>query len=186
MKDTLKYLRIQNNFSQNKVGDYLGISRQMYIKYEAGETEPSVKCVRELCRLYKVSYDVLIDDKYKEEAEKLTKKISKEATYENKPETVLEVHSSEPAYTASDINPDALNFRNVWSLLFKLNSEDLVRVATKALKLAERKNEKPVVEEMSMEEKMRLFNKYNGFIKDVKIEDWKTAKMKYLKEKYGL
>lgn len=30
--------RLQNNFSQNKVADYLGISRQMYMKYESGET----------------------------------------------------------------------------------------------------------------------------------------------------
>jgi len=184
MKDTLKYLRMQNDFSQNKVADYLGISRQMYIKYEAGETEPTVKCVRELSKLYKVSYDVLIDDKYKEEVGKL----SKEETYENKSESAMEVHSSAPAYTASNVNADALNFRQAWGLLFKLNSEDLIRLATRALKLVEEKKRKPVEEtpEMSMEEKMRLFNKFNGFIKDVKIEDWKSAKMEYLKEKYDL
>jgi len=37
-----------------------------------------------------------------------------------------------------------------------------------------------------MEEKMRLFKKFSGSIKDVKIEDWKSEKMKYLEEKYGL
>jgi len=184
MKDTLKYLRMQNNFSQNKVADYLGISRQMYIKYESGETEPTVKCVRELSKLYKVSYDVLIDDKYKAEGEKL----SKEVTYETKAASALEVHSSAPAYTASNTNADALNFRQAWGLLFKLNSDDLIRLATRALKLVEEKKRKPVEEtpEMSMEEKLRQFHKLSGCIKDVKIEDWKSEKMKYLEEKYGL
>jgi len=183
MKDTLKYLRMQNNFSQNQVAEYLGISRQMYIKYESGETEPTVKCVRELSKLYKVTYDILIDDKYKEEAEK----VSKEVTYESKTSSPLELHSSAPAYTASNVNPDALNFRQAWQSLFKLNPDDLVRIATKALKLSEEKKSKPVEdEEMSMEEKMRLFKKFSGSIKDVKIEDWKSAKMEYLEEKYGL
>jgi len=187
MKDTLKYLRMQNNFSQNQVAEYLGISRQMYIKYESGETEPTVKLIRELSKLYKVTYDILIDDKYKEEAQKNSKETVKETTYENKSTPAMEIHSSTPAYTASNVNPDALNFRQAWQSLFKLNSDDLVRIATKALKLSEEKKRKPVEdEEMSMEEKLRLFHKLSGCIKDVKIEDWKSEKMKYLEEKYGL
>ena len=32
----------------------------MYIKYENGVVEPPVKIVKELCRLYKVSYSTIL------------------------------------------------------------------------------------------------------------------------------
>ncbi len=63
MKETLKALREQFNYSQNSVAKFLGISRQMYIKYENGEADPPVKTVIALCGLYKVPYDFLIDNK---------------------------------------------------------------------------------------------------------------------------
>lgn len=179
MKDTLKFLRLQNNFSQNKVADYLGISRQMYMKYESGETEPTVKCVRELSKLYKVTYDILIDDKYKSE--------DKNVSYSDNTDGSVEVHSSAPAYTASAGSVDSLNYRQTLRYLFKLNREDLIRIATKALRTAEEKKQadKPEVPEMSQEEKMRLFHKFSGYIKDVQIEDAKAEYLKYLDEKYS-
>lgn len=63
MKETLKALREQFNYSQNSVAKFLGISRQMYIKYENGEVDPPVKSVVALCGLYKVPYDFLIDNR---------------------------------------------------------------------------------------------------------------------------
>lgn len=63
MKETLKTLRDQFNYSQNSVAKFLGISRQMYIKYENGDAEPPVKIVVALSGLYKVPYDFLIDNK---------------------------------------------------------------------------------------------------------------------------
>lgn len=200
MKDTLKYLRIQNNLSQTKVADYLGISRQMYIKYESGETEPTVKCVRELCNLYKVSYDVLIDDKFKAEALKQNEKTSSETGTSTKTSSYsekssdspasgnMEVHESTASYTAGNINADSLNFRKAWDALFKLKPDDLVRIARKALNLAEDKKQEQIAKEseITQEEKVRLFNKFNGYIKDVKIEDWKVERLKYLDERYGV
>lgn len=179
MNETLKYLRSQNNFSQNKVAEYLGISRQMYMKYESGETEPTVKCIRELSKLYNVTYDVLIDDKYKSEIIN--------DSYSDKTDGSLEVHDSAPAYTARAASVDSLNYRQTLRYLFKLNREDLIRIATKALRTAEEKKqaEKPEVPEMSQEEKMRLFHKLSGCIKDVQIEDAKTEYLKYLDEKYS-
>lgn len=179
MNETLKYLRSQNNFSQNKVAEYLGISRQMYMKYESGETEPTVKCIRELSKLYNVTYDVLIDDKFKSEI--------KNDSYSDKTDGSLEVHDSAPAYTARAASVDSLNYRQTLRYLFKLNREDLIRIATKALRTAEEKKqaEKPEVPEMSQEEKMRLFHKLSGCIKDVQIEDAKTEYLKYLDEKYS-
>jgi len=63
MKEILRSLRNQNNYSQNAVADYLEISRQMYNKYENGSAEPSVKNIKKLCELYKVSADVFFNEK---------------------------------------------------------------------------------------------------------------------------
>lgn len=63
MKESLKALREQFNYSQNTIAGFLGISRQMYIKYENGDVEPPVKTIVSLCKLYKVPYDYLIENK---------------------------------------------------------------------------------------------------------------------------
>jgi len=62
MKEVLRSLRNQNNYSQTAVADYLEISRQMYNKYENGSAEPSVKNIRKLCELYKVSADIFFQE----------------------------------------------------------------------------------------------------------------------------
>ena len=58
MKDILRSLRNENNYSQSAVASYLNISRQMYNKYENGLAEPSLKNIKKLCELYKVSADI--------------------------------------------------------------------------------------------------------------------------------
>lgn len=63
MFNTIKTLREQNNYSQTAIASYLKISRQMYVKYENGEVDPPVKVISQLCTLYKVPYDVIIEDK---------------------------------------------------------------------------------------------------------------------------
>ncbi len=60
MKKILRSLRIKNNYSQNALASFLEISRQMYSKYENGSAEPSVKNIKKLCALYKVSADVFL------------------------------------------------------------------------------------------------------------------------------
>jgi len=62
MKEILKELRLQNRYSQELLAKVLGISRQAYMKYESGEVEPSVEVVRRLSKIYKVSYEYLIDN----------------------------------------------------------------------------------------------------------------------------
>lgn len=64
MYRTLKFLREQKNYSQQYIASYLDISRQMYIKYEQGEVEPSVKAIIMLSKLYNVSYDAIIDSAF--------------------------------------------------------------------------------------------------------------------------
>ena len=62
MKEVLRSLRNQNNYSQSAVAEYLEISRQMYHKYEKGTAEPSLKNIKKLCELYKVSADVFLNN----------------------------------------------------------------------------------------------------------------------------
>ena len=90
MNNTIKALREQNNYSQSAVAQFLGISRQMYIKYETGLVEPPVKIVSELAHFYHVTYDTIIDDSFGD----------KKGIYENSEEQTLEVLDSAPQYTS--------------------------------------------------------------------------------------
>ena len=61
MKEKLKELREKRGLSQAEVAQEIGISRQMYNKYERGDTEPSLTVIKGLCTLYAVSYEELLD-----------------------------------------------------------------------------------------------------------------------------
>lgn len=63
MYEGLKSLREQNNYSQNAIASFLGISRQMYIKYEKGEVEPPAKTIVQLAKFYSVPYEYILDGK---------------------------------------------------------------------------------------------------------------------------
>ena len=67
MKEILRSLRCKNNYSQTAVAEYLEISRQMYNKYENGTAEPSLKNIKKLCELYKVSADLFLENNQKDE-----------------------------------------------------------------------------------------------------------------------
>lgn len=61
MNDKLKELREKRGLSQAEVAQEIGISRQMYNKYERGDTEPSLSAIKALCTLYDVSYEELLN-----------------------------------------------------------------------------------------------------------------------------
>lgn len=63
MNTLLKTLREKRGLPQSAVADFIGISRQMYNKYETGEVEPSLKAAKALCTLYTLSFDELFGDK---------------------------------------------------------------------------------------------------------------------------
>ena len=109
MNNTIKALREQNNYSQAAVAQFLGISRQMYIKYETGLVEPPVKIVAELAHFYHVTYDMIIDDSLTE----------KKTLYEIPEQTPLEVHDSAPQYRAS-IKPQSIYLKSILEMLPKL------------------------------------------------------------------
>ena len=67
MKEILRSLRNKNNYSQSAVAAYLEISRQMYNKYESGTAEPSLKNIKKLCELYRVSADLFLGTARKED-----------------------------------------------------------------------------------------------------------------------
>ena len=69
MKEILRTLRNENNYSQSAVASYLEISRQMYNKYENGTAEPSLKNIKKLCELYKVSADVFFQNELEKKSE---------------------------------------------------------------------------------------------------------------------
>lgn len=63
MNEIIRMLREKNNYSQNSIATFLGISRQMYIKYEQGVIVPPVKVVKDLANFYRVPYEYIIDGK---------------------------------------------------------------------------------------------------------------------------
>ena len=67
MKETLKKLRTGNRYSQDLLAKIIGISRLSYMKYESGEVEPPVEIIRKLAKIYRVSYETLIDNELKAE-----------------------------------------------------------------------------------------------------------------------
>lgn len=73
LSKNLKYLRLKNGFSQDYIAELFGYKSYTTIqKWESGESEPSVKKLKELAKLYNVSMNVL-----------LTKDIEKEGIIEN-------------------------------------------------------------------------------------------------------
>lgn len=56
----LRYLRKEKKLSQQKIADYLGISRQGYGKYEDGRSEPDHQTLVELATYFNVTIDYLL------------------------------------------------------------------------------------------------------------------------------
>ena len=65
LKDNISRLRYVNGYSQEKVAEKIGVSRQAYAKWEQGETIPDVERCQKLAELYGVTIDSLISFSYK-------------------------------------------------------------------------------------------------------------------------
>ena len=63
MDSVIKTLREQHSFSQEKLAQKLGVSRQSYIKYESGAIELPIEVVRKLSAIFDVDYSCIIDNK---------------------------------------------------------------------------------------------------------------------------
>ncbi len=56
-----KAARLKNNLSQEKVGNYLGVAKMRVSDYEAGKTEPPIKNLLKLVKLFDLSLDELYE-----------------------------------------------------------------------------------------------------------------------------
>ena len=61
--EKIAHLRIVNNISQDELAKMLNISRQSLSKWENDETQPQLESIKQICQLFKISADELIDDK---------------------------------------------------------------------------------------------------------------------------
>lgn len=64
--EILRNFRTENNYTQQKIADYLGIERSTYAKYELNR-KPDLDIIVQLALLYEVTVDELLGD-YKSKA----------------------------------------------------------------------------------------------------------------------
>ncbi|MBO4638665.1 MAG: helix-turn-helix transcriptional regulator [Treponema sp.] len=62
MESIVRILREKNRYTQTGLAEELGISRQALIKYENMELDLPLSVVRQLSKLFNVSYECLIDN----------------------------------------------------------------------------------------------------------------------------
>lgn len=195
MKESLKALREKNNYSQATVAKYLGISRQMYIKYESGEAEPPVKVIVALSKLYKVDYAQIIDNA-------AGSHIAKENIYDNsRISGNLCVASPSVAYGSSSPVVMNNNFELIKTIIPKLNIFEQLQIlsllassiekngANEIVNLQSNKlspKEKSKLNNISKKEKDELFQKFSGCLKGVVVEDPKDARLEHVYKKYKI
>lgn len=62
----LKELRIDNDYTQQQIAEYLKIRQEYYSKYELGKIEIPAHMIKELEKLYNVSSDYILEISDKE------------------------------------------------------------------------------------------------------------------------
>ena len=67
MESIVRTLREKNRYTQTGLAEVLGISRQALIKYENMELDMPLSVVRQLSKLFNVSYECLIDNSLPDE-----------------------------------------------------------------------------------------------------------------------
>ncbi|MDO4541526.1 MAG: helix-turn-helix transcriptional regulator [Bacillota bacterium] len=60
--EKLKKLRIQHEYSQEKLAEMLNVSRQAITKWESGKGMPDINNIKAISRLFDVTLDSLLDD----------------------------------------------------------------------------------------------------------------------------
>ncbi|HEX2763545.1 MAG TPA: helix-turn-helix transcriptional regulator [Allosphingosinicella sp.] len=67
MKNRLKVLRAERDWSQAELGSRLGVSRQAVNAIETGKYDPSLPLAFRLSRLFEVPIEAIFDDGHGEE-----------------------------------------------------------------------------------------------------------------------
>lgn len=169
MKETLRVLRLQNGYSQGVLADYLGVSRQMYSKYENEGIIPPVDLVAKLAKFYRVPYDVIIDNKlsaYDSLAPSDSCVIQKSSSVNNKRKDVTFNFTSEkelevacPVLAASSTEAFSNSFYvdTVLGMLPKLIYAEQLRVLAKLSEMIHQETEEKL--DPSKTTRMAAFNK---------------------------
>lgn len=58
----LKYMRSRMNFTQQQIADQLNVDRSTYSNYERAVTEPDIKTLLKLARIFDVDVNELLSD----------------------------------------------------------------------------------------------------------------------------
>ena len=66
LADNLKKIRKDNNLSQEQLAEKLGVSRQSVSKWESGLSYPEMDKVLQICKLFNLNINELINEDIKE------------------------------------------------------------------------------------------------------------------------
>lgn len=61
----LRELRTKKGVYQKDVAKYLGVDRTTYVKYERGDSEPSIDIIKKLANYFDVTVDFLVGEEKK-------------------------------------------------------------------------------------------------------------------------
>lgn len=170
MKEILRSLRIKNNYSQSAVADYLEISRQMYNKYENGNAEPSIKNIKKLCALYKVSANVFFQEK-------------KEVTYKIKESPALLVSSPTTTYGTSNSKASGNLLNELENLLPLLHLNEKISLLSRLAAIIEKEtcaSEQPVLKTKKI--KKIPDAEYNNYLNSTEAKKIRNAGLATIRE----
>ena len=77
--ENLKYFRKKNKLTQQQLADKTGLNQRTYSDYERGKTEPSIKILITLAKLFTISVDALVGFTFDIAQKKEDREILKEA-----------------------------------------------------------------------------------------------------------
>ena len=150
MKETLRALRERNSYSQAAVASFLGISRQMYIKYESGDAVPPSKTVVALSNFYGVPYEVILDDKLNPaNSEK------QEVLYQIDDSSPTEVQS--PGVAQEKTGP-SYYLKSIMEMLPKLIYNEQLKVLAKLSGMIQKETEEKILPDGKMDAYYRLLD----------------------------
>ena len=82
-------LRKQKGFSQEDLGNKMGVSRQTISKWESGQTNPEMTKLKDLSKIFEISVDELINNEVELKKEKEETIIKEEVKINLKPTNIL-------------------------------------------------------------------------------------------------
>ena len=177
MKEILRSLRIKNNYSQIAVAEYLEISRQMYNKYENGIAEPSLKNIKKLCELYKVSADLFLENIPKDE---------ERVFYSNSSESSSCMNVASPAVSygkSTEISNSKKLFNELIRLIPLLQLNEQISLMSRLATIIEKQtcaSESPVIKTKKM--KKIPDAAYNQYVNSEELQKLRQSSLATIRE----